>query len=33
VTAATTTDVAGRTYGACLWRSGDQRRLGVQVFC
>ncbi|MEJ5913323.1 hypothetical protein [Pseudokineococcus sp. 1T1Z-3] len=31
--AATAADAAGRTYGACLWRSRDQRRLGVQVFC
>lgn len=32
VTAATS-DVMGRTYGASLWRSGQDRLLGLEAFC
>lgn len=30
---AATADGDGRTYGALLWRCGEERMLGVQIFC
>lgn len=33
VAAAAASDVMGRTYGALLWRSGQDRLFGLEAFC